>query len=615
VTKLPFSPRCLTVARGWLCCGGENGNYTAINLNDNKTYSNSSLNLDVSMDPGARLPLDFDTARRSASRDNISTSRRPYSRPYPLVANVMKIGDEIVNCVTIWFPTAATSDRTYQSPVAIVANNDCTVFIMDLEKNSDTLEKLTFPDFVNRSLMSPDGELLITICDDPFMYVHVRKPISFLLQGKKGSAQGYEWVQWGRIQLTGQRQGDKDDMRGSFAASFSKSGKYLAVATQYGVISVFDTETLTQYGAEPLIIFTTSRPGERSGAVRAMEFSPEPFDLLAWTESSGRVGVADVRGQFLSRQLVKVDADAENVERIMVLELPGEPVIDPRLRSFRAESPSSNSSTPDYLGVDFGHRHLRSLTREMLDRHQSPLTPEELEVLQAHMIARSQRDAESLGSPSDSASSGQRPVAGGSNATNDRLSNMRGLPASLREFINPDRSVAASFMSYINDRNQDRERRLQQEPRRRTSIILAAAEHAIEREATGLGTTRYGNDPSASLEHLTLVPSRGNEPDSSNNPWAEIGALYHSRYGPDPPTDRSSPLRVEIEDDDRRDFAHRLRQPWRPLNDTMGPTGNDQTRILATDRNESLILRPSRDVRSPTPSTTGCCWSPNGRIL
>jgi WD40 repeat protein len=68
-------------------------------------------------------------------------------------------------------------------------------------------------------------------------------------------------------------------MRGSFALSFSRSGKYLAVATQYGIISIFDAECLTETHSL-MVSFTTSRPGRQAGAVRAMEFSPGPFDLL-----------------------------------------------------------------------------------------------------------------------------------------------------------------------------------------------------------------------------------------------------------------------------------------------------------------------------------------------
>ena len=568
-------------------------------------------------DPDERLPLDLDPSHRSTPREASSGFRRSRQNR-TLTANSSKVGTEIVNCVTLWSPSENTSDRTYKIPVVVVSNNDCTVSILNVQ-TSEVLQKLTLPDCVNRSVMSPDGELLVTICDDPYLYVHERQPKSEPKKERFDLRRGpsYEWALSCRIQLEGQREDDKSNMRGSFAATFSRSGKYLAVATQYGIISIFDAEYLTS--PESLMaVFTSSRPESIDGAVRAMEFSPGPFDLLAWTESTGRVGVADVRTLFLSRQLVIIDPQADSVERVIVSERPGDPIIDPRLRSFRNESPS-NSTTTDYLGLDFERRQLRHLTREMLDRHQAPLTAEELEVLQAHRIARRQRDAanaarEALAEASSSRwgpwADGQRSTTTSTSANSEgvtsgeRRVSTTGLPAALREFVNTDRT-AASFRSFINERNRDSERRnqLQQEPRRRSSMILAAAENAIERETLGPGVSRNNNETPSGLERLTLTPPRLLGSDSPNNPWAEIDALYRTRA--DPPIDRSARLRIEVEDEDRSDFAHRLRQPyWRPL---------DELNQLALGRDENSVLRGA--LRPGSIPTMGCCWSEDGRIL
>lgn len=591
-----------------------------MSLSSGKSSPDFSPSLDA--DPDARLPLELDPSRRSVPRET-SLSRRSRGQNYPLSASLKKVGTEIVNCVTLWSPTETTSDQTYKIPVAVVANNDKTVSILNV-KESEILEQLTLPDYVNRAVMSPDGELLVTICDDPFLYIYQRKqkPDARRERSESRYRISYEWVLWGRIQLSGQRQSDKCNMRGSFAASFSKSGKYLAVATQYGIISVFDTETLTQDDADPLmVVFTTSRPNRECGAVRAMDFSPGPFDLLAWTESTGRVGVADVRSLFFSRQLIAIDSEAEGVEQVIVSERTGDPVIDQRLRSFRTDSPSSSSTTPDYLGMDFERRQLRYLTREPLDRHQSPLTAQETEVLQAHRIARRQRDAanaarealtEAAGTPSrwGAWADGQRSSssnAEGSGSTDRRISTT-GLPAAIREFVNPDRA-AASFRSFINDRNQDRERRAQHlEPRRRSSMILAATEQALEQENLDLTMTRNGNETSSGLERLTLTPPRlpAIGSDSPNNPWAEIDPLYSSRFTTDPPLDRSTRLRIEAEDDDRRDFAHRLRQPWRP--EELAQTG------LSARQMDNIVGQVLR-AAAGTIETMGCCWSEDGRML
>lgn len=229
-------------------------------------------------DPDERLPLDLDPTRRSTARETTSSARRSLSRP--AIPNPIKIGTEIVNCVTLWTPGETASEKAYDIPVAVVANNDCTVSILRA-RDSEVLEALTLPDFVNRSVISPDGEILVTICDDPFLYIHERQEkVGFRKQRfETKDVQRYEWVLAGKIQLEGQRSTDKSENRGSFTACFSPSGSYLAVATQYGVISIFDAQALTDPDSL-LVIFTTSRPGVSNGAVRSMEFSPAPFDLL-----------------------------------------------------------------------------------------------------------------------------------------------------------------------------------------------------------------------------------------------------------------------------------------------------------------------------------------------
>ena len=573
-------------------------------------------------DPDARLPLDLDPSSRTTARE---TSRSPSATLRgsrgPLSSSSSKIGSDLVNCIELWAPTRDASADAYDMPIAILANNDRSVFLIDVAE-SRILEQIDFPDNVNRAVMSPDGTLLVSICDDPYLYLHKR--MKRTPHGKGGIPtedlrSNYKWENFGRLGLEGQKQSDKSTMRGSFAACFSNSGKYLAVATQYGLISVFEVATLLDENVDSLLkVFTTSRPGREHGAVRAMSFSPGPFDLLAWTESSGRIGVADLRSMFLAKQTIIIDSHAEGVERALVMSRPNDTVIDPRLRSFRAESPSDSSTTPDYLGLDLERRQLRHLTSQMLDRHQAPLTTEELEVLQAHRIARRQRDeVNEARETSERASSSRLSLlrdiqtltnSGGSRPPERRISTSN-LPAALREFVNPERS-AASFRSFINERNQDRERRsqLEQEPRRLNLIQLAAAESAIERDTLGPSAPRNNNDPASALERLTLASSR--QPptgsDSPNNPWAEIDALYRARFPTDPPLDRSTRLRIEIEDEDRRDFAHRLRQPWRPSDD-MNPAGTEPR------GGHSSLLRSM--LRNGSFETMGCSWSEDGRIL
>lgn len=614
ITTLPFTPLCLTVEKGWLCCGGHHGKYTSVCLDDTKTETESSLGLDL--DPDARLPLDLDPTRRSLPRDIASTSRRTRGPVRPLPASLKFFGVEkkeddnaINNCISLWFPKNTASERAYKLPVAVLANNDSSVYMLDL-KESEVMERLSYPDCVNRAVISPDGELLVAVLDDPFLYVHQRRRRAELTPGLFSEKEHYEWHPMCRIQLTGQSQADKTSMKGSFALTFSNSGQYLAVATQHGVISVFDVETLADENARPISVFTSSRPGIASGAVRTMQFSPGPFEILAWTETSGRVGISDIRSLFVARQLLQVDSRLDVVESMHVMERAGEATLDPRLRTFRSDSPSS---TPDYLGLDFERRQLRQMAREMLDRHQAPLTSEELEVLQAHRIARRARDAfASVPSAAiwDLTSYGQRNTnapndtpagaAGAANTGTDRR-HSSGLPGILREYTTIDRTTA-SFRNFINERNQDRERRNQQlETRRRSSVILAAAERAIETE-TSASTSRSGNEPTTNLERLTLTTTTGT--DTPSNPWSEIDALYRSRY-PNPST--STRQRIEYEDEDRQTLA-RLRQPWRA--DTGIGARDESTMII-----RGMLRNRHDDEEDRPPDIMGLSWSPDGRLL
>jgi hypothetical protein len=611
ISNLTFSPRCLTASKDWICCGGEGGKYSAIPLKD-EPYGADPLTRDVDAD--ARLPLDLDPARRFSTRD----ANTPRARSRPIPPNNCTIGSEIVNCITLWSPGDERSEEAYNIPVAVVSNNDRTVSILDL-RDSDVLQKLTLPDFVNRSVISPDGSLLASICDDPFLYIHERRLKARVKKENLDSrtSQDYEWALSGRFQLRGQRSSDTSELRGSFAACFSRSGKYFATATQYGIISVFEVASLKENSYLP-VVFTSSRPGPEPGAVRAMEFSNGPYDLLAWTESHGRLCVADVRNLFLSRQLVMLDPHADGLERVAVLDREAEHdpvVIDPRLRTSRHESRSS-SSTPDLLAIEAERRQIRQLTRVILDRYDPPpFSAEETEVLHASQIARRQRDnvasRETNGETSASSrwstwdeiprsSMNSSSPYGETGSRDDRRISTTGLPPALREFINPDRT--ASFRTFINERNRENERRnlRQQEPRRRNSVMLAAAENALEREVA-----RNESEAANSLERLTLRQPRILGSDSPNNPWADIDALYRSRYASDPPIDRTARLRVELEDEQNRDYARNLRQPF--IRTAMA---EGVTTIPLPRRDESPALRPGIPG-----ATMGCCWSQDGRIL
>ncbi|KAI9746206.1 MAG: hypothetical protein M1818_000887 [Claussenomyces sp. TS43310] len=600
VTSLPFSPRCLTASNGWIVGGGDGGDYAAIKVDGRDWQPRSST-----IGPDARL--DFDPMRRpylNQQTEAASSGRSRNTRPAQM--KITKIGTEIVNCITVWCPGRDRAEQAYDKPVAILSNNDHTVTVANLA-DSEVLDTLQLDDCINRAVISPNGRLLIAIGDDLYLHVYVREQkvaesrSIFATRDKPE----YEWVRCPRIQLVGQgRADDACDQKGSFAATFSPSGRYLAVGTQYGVISIFQTCFLTNPDENPLIMtFTSAGSPTSHGAIRAMEFSPAPFDLLAWTEHNGKVGIADIRRDFISRQIIDIDMRAEGMEKVTVIERPSDLAIDPRLRSFRT---NTESGRPDAVATELDRQQLRHLTREVLDRNQAPLSSEETEVLEALQVHRRQRERDAAREALDNITI-RHPISWTDladdlrrNAAGERQSTASALPSSLREFVNGRSND--SLRAYITDRNQERERRGQQ-PRRRGSVILAAAQTALDRDSSEpraqssdqsrgtLTNGRIGQDP-------PRLPAIGS--DAPSNPWAEIEALYNIAV--DLPVDPTARMRIETDADPQRDYIRSVQRHWQEAPE-------DRSSLRIGDR---FFLRGSPPVPS---ETTGCAWSNDGRIL
>ena len=62
----------------------------------------------------------------------------------------------------------------------------------------------------------------------------------------------------------------------------------------------------------------SSRPTTYAGAIRSVQFSPAPWDLLIWAEHSGRVTIADARSNFNKRQVIDVLGSDDNVVDVEV---------------------------------------------------------------------------------------------------------------------------------------------------------------------------------------------------------------------------------------------------------------------------------------------------------
>ncbi|KAF4449104.1 hypothetical protein F53441_7574 [Fusarium austroafricanum] len=382
IKLLTFAPRCLVAEKGWLCCGSESGDFVAMRLDEGSDDGHGSPS---ELDADTRLSLGLDSSREDSIFSLLSRARRSNKS---LIAKSMKLAKDRVNCITLWFPptTMPAHDKAYTEPVAVLANNDRTVTLVSLhdfdqKEKTEALDVITYPDFVNRALISPDGRLLIAILDDPYLYIHERvKNVAETPATRSNESSTYQWEKTQRILLKSQKKDDRTDSRGSFAACFSESGAYLAVGTQHGTISIFNAALLADPDAEPLITtFQSSRPHSGPGAIRDMAFCPGPYGMLAWTEDRGHVGIADMRSNFFVRQIVNIEEPV--FEHINILD---RNTIDPRLLDSRRDR---RDNAPGPSATDTSRRR-----GDVLDTLNTPLTANETLVLEAMQLGRRSRE-------------------------------------------------------------------------------------------------------------------------------------------------------------------------------------------------------------------------------
>lgn len=382
IRLLTFAPRCLVASAGWLCCGSENGEFVAIRL-DEETLAGGLDDPSLDIDPETRLPFGLSITGEDSIFTLLARARRASKS---LVAPSVKLANDRVNCVTLWAPSPRVPlcEYAYTFPVAVLANNDQTVKLVNLEASGgdkiEAIDTITYPDYVNRATISPDGRLLVAILDDPYLYIHERtqgNPGFIHSRFRNDDEGGWDLKQ--RILLKSQRKDDQSDNRGSFAACFSSSGAYLAVGTQHGTISIFNTSLLTDPDADPVVTtFTSSRPRLPAGAVRDMAFCPGPFDILAWTEDRGHVGIADVRSNFVRRQILDINDEAD-FEHINILD---RNTVDPRLLERRSEQESSSRQSSNR----------RREAVDNIDPFNQPLSRNETMVLEALQNDRRRRE-------------------------------------------------------------------------------------------------------------------------------------------------------------------------------------------------------------------------------
>ena len=273
LATIPFEARCLAADYGWVCVGGEqNGDCAFIRLEPEdgtlKCFGHD-LNVDV-------------------------------------------LGGEIVNSMNIQI--MSNDGHSEPEPVVLISNNDRSIKIFSLAQR-EVLTTLEHDAPVNYATFSPDCSIMAAVGDSDKVYFYKRRRINTGVSSKRFA----EW-DWRPMVVPRIPTGDtvRDDW--GFAVTFSPSGHLCAASSQGGAITVFEMSHLLRLEGEPedaiICSFRSSRPTQL-GCVRSMSFSPAPWDLLAWAEDHGAVGIADVRQMCVRRQVIRLDksqARAINVE-------------------------------------------------------------------------------------------------------------------------------------------------------------------------------------------------------------------------------------------------------------------------------------------------------------
>ncbi|ETI20131.1 hypothetical protein G647_08165 [Cladophialophora carrionii CBS 160.54] len=268
IATVPFDTRCLTAGLGWVCVGGEQNGDCAF----------------------------------------IKVEKDEHDRPicFGHDFNHDLLGGEIVNSMSIH--TILNDGKTPDEPIVLISNNDKTVKMYSLAQRQ-VLTTLPHTVPMNFAAMSPDSSIIAAVGDSDRVYFYARRLYQEpdLIDGSSGRYAKYEWDMLADPQVP---TGDPvyDDY--SFAVTFSPSGHLCAASSQGGSISIFDLQHLRNNedrGESSVICTFRSSRAALYGCVRAMTFSPAPWDLLVWAEDHGRIGVADVRRACVRRQILELD--------------------------------------------------------------------------------------------------------------------------------------------------------------------------------------------------------------------------------------------------------------------------------------------------------------------
>ena len=376
-------------------------------------------------------------------------------------------------------------------PVAPVVdtlrNNDQTVRIFSLTQ-SRLLQTLDFSTPMNHASISPDGNLLLAVGDEgrAFFCKRVRLP-GATINGDSSYAR-YEWHQIAEpeLRLSGHHQ------EACFATAFSPSGHICAVASQSGIVTIFDTALIhddMEVDEAVIDVLKSSRQAVAStwyGAVRSMSFSPAPWDLLAWAEDRGRVCVVDLRNGLCFKQVITLETDSPDLNRMEIedynttseqrqLEIERRFLERHREALEAQDHLAAVSHTADYLELAAERRRLEREALAATSRDLHAFTESERQLVDSIGLRRPQgsNNDSSSTSPTGPTSVNYTP------SRNTEAQSWTGLPSPTPSSNIQSRSTA-SINEFMRLRNWERARQSDRayQPRRRSSVVITSSSNA-----------------------------------------------------------------------------------------------------------------------------------------
>lgn len=372
--------------------GADDGHFAAIRVKGFPPANSTHVD--------ALLPLDFSSRPTLPRPAGLSSLERP---------DYQKIGDDIVNSISIHkLPADADKDKE-EDIVAVLTNNDKTVRIYSLTRKQE-VAVLDFPFPMNHATISPDGQHLVAVGDmhNGFFFERKNNKKASIAKNLEGRVESTP-PDWTLLHEVGLYVPTGSHIEGYFTTAWSPSGRLCAVGSECGYISIFDVELLKrcEYGEDAIVkLISSTRPDITygAGAVRTMLFSPAPWDFLIWSEDQARVCIADLRSGLKVKQVLTLDPKNEDTDKVEIANFEVEELSDLRreedfIRTYRHTLNADGTGAAANLANEYieSSAERRRLHRQLgvVDSDDDPhgLTAHERQVLETLQTVRQRREA------------------------------------------------------------------------------------------------------------------------------------------------------------------------------------------------------------------------------